>query len=69
MLHNQSALKHLTECGMEMMFFVPPEKRMDVVRALNRFEGQVSNCHFTKYDTRPSLVRLHQRVRSLPSLN
>jgi D-glycero-alpha-D-manno-heptose-7-phosphate kinase len=34
-----------------MMFFVPPEKRMDVVRALNRFEGQVSNCHFTKYGT------------------
>lgn len=32
-----------------MMFFVPPEKRMDVVRALSRFEGQVSNCHFTKY--------------------
>ena len=34
-----------------MMFFVPPEKRMDVVRALNRFEGQVSNCHFTKHGT------------------
>lgn len=34
-----------------MMFFVPPEKRMDVVRSLNRFEGQVSNCHFTKYGT------------------
>jgi D-glycero-alpha-D-manno-heptose-7-phosphate kinase len=31
-----------------MMFFVPPDKRMDVIRALNRFEGQVSNCHFTK---------------------
>jgi D-glycero-alpha-D-manno-heptose-7-phosphate kinase len=31
-----------------MMLFVPPDKRMDVIRALNRFEGQVSNCHFTK---------------------
>ena len=34
-----------------MMFFVPPDKRMDVVRALNRFEGQVRNCHFTKHGT------------------
>lgn len=34
-----------------MLFFVPTEKRMDVVRALNRFEGQVSNCHFTKHGT------------------
>jgi D-glycero-alpha-D-manno-heptose-7-phosphate kinase len=34
-----------------MMFFVPTERRMDVVRALNRFEGQVSNCHFTKHGT------------------
>lgn len=34
-----------------MMFFVPPEKRMDVIRTLNGFEGQVSNCHFTKYGT------------------
>jgi D-glycero-alpha-D-manno-heptose-7-phosphate kinase len=32
-----------------MMFFVPPEKRMDVVRALEGFNGQVSNCHFTKH--------------------
>jgi D-glycero-alpha-D-manno-heptose-7-phosphate kinase len=31
-----------------MMFFVPPEKRMNVVRTLNTFNGQVSNCHFTK---------------------
>lgn len=31
-----------------MMFFVPPEKRMNVVRALNNYDGQVSNCHFTK---------------------
>jgi len=34
-----------------MMFFVPPDKRMDVIRALNRFDGQVSNCHFTKHGT------------------
>ena len=34
-----------------MMFFVPPEKRMDVIRILNTFEGQVSNCHFTKHGT------------------
>lgn len=34
-----------------MMFFVPPEKRMDVIRILNSFEGQVSNCHFTKHGT------------------
>jgi D-glycero-alpha-D-manno-heptose-7-phosphate kinase len=34
--------------GGYMMFFVPPDKRMDVVRALARFNGQVSNCHFTK---------------------
>lgn len=32
-----------------MMFFVPPERRMDVVRVLNGFDGQVSNCHFTKH--------------------
>lgn len=32
-----------------MLFFVPPERRMDVVRTLNTFSGQVSNCHFTKY--------------------
>jgi len=31
-----------------MMFFVPTEKRMDVIRRLNLFEGgHVSNCHFT----------------------
>ena len=32
-----------------MLFFVPTEKRMDVIRALNSFGGQVSNCHFTKH--------------------
>lgn len=34
-----------------MWFFVPTEKRMDVVRTLNGFSGQVSNCHFTKHGT------------------
>ena len=34
-----------------MIFFVPPEKRMDVIRTLNSFEGQVSNCNFTKHGT------------------
>lgn len=34
-----------------MMFFCPPERRMDVVRKLNCFEGVVSNCHFTKNGT------------------
>lgn len=32
-----------------MMFFMPPEKRMDVIRALEHFKGQISNCHFTKH--------------------
>lgn len=34
-----------------MLFFVPTERRMDVIRALYKFEGQVSNCHFTKHGT------------------
>lgn len=34
-----------------MWFFVPTEKRMDVIRTLNSFGGQVSNCHFTKLGT------------------
>jgi D-glycero-alpha-D-manno-heptose-7-phosphate kinase len=34
-----------------MLFFVPTERRMDVIRALHRFNGLVSNCHFTKYGT------------------
>jgi len=34
-----------------MLFFVSTERRMDVIRSLNRFEGQVSNCHFTKHGT------------------
>jgi len=34
-----------------MMFFVPTEHRMQVIRALSEFRGQASNCHFTKYGT------------------
>jgi D-glycero-alpha-D-manno-heptose-7-phosphate kinase len=30
-----------------MLFFVPTNKRMDLIRKLNKFNGQVSNCHFT----------------------
>jgi D-glycero-alpha-D-manno-heptose-7-phosphate kinase len=33
------------------MFFVPTERRMDVIRTLKQFDGQVSNCHFTKNGT------------------
>lgn len=32
-----------------MMFFVPPDRRMKLIRTLSSFEGQVSNCHFTKH--------------------
>lgn len=31
-----------------MMFFVPCDNRMNVLKTLSSFEGQVSNCHFTK---------------------
>ncbi len=31
-----------------MLFFVPTEGRMDVIRSLEKFDGQVRNCHFTK---------------------
>jgi D-glycero-alpha-D-manno-heptose-7-phosphate kinase len=34
-----------------MMFFVRPDRRMDVSRALDQFDGQISNCHFTKHGT------------------
>jgi D-glycero-alpha-D-manno-heptose-7-phosphate kinase len=34
-----------------MMFYVRPERRLDVIRALNRFDGQVSYCHFTENGT------------------
>lgn len=34
-----------------MWFFVPTEMRMNVIRTLNGFGGQVSNCHFIKHGT------------------
>ena len=34
-----------------MWFFVPAETRMAVIRTLNSYGGQVSNCHFTKNGT------------------
>ena len=34
-----------------MMLLVDPVRRMDVVRALQRTQGQISMCHFTKYGT------------------
>jgi D-glycero-alpha-D-manno-heptose-7-phosphate kinase len=35
--------------GGYMVFFVPPDRRMDVCRALGRFPGVTSNCHFTEH--------------------
>lgn len=32
-----------------MLFYVRPTHRMNVIRTLSGFEGQVSNCHFTKH--------------------
>lgn len=32
-----------------MVFFAPPDKRMEVIRSLSRFDGQVGNCHFTRH--------------------
>lgn len=43
-----------------MWFFVPTERRMSVIRALNTFEGQVSNCHFTKNGAQA--WRVHETV-------
>jgi D-glycero-alpha-D-manno-heptose-7-phosphate kinase len=34
-----------------MMFFVLPDRRMDVIRTLQRFGGEVGNCNFTKHGT------------------
>ena len=34
-----------------MMMLVDPVRRMDVMRALERTQGQVFTCHFTKYGT------------------
>jgi D-glycero-alpha-D-manno-heptose-7-phosphate kinase len=48
-----------------MLFFVPPEKRMEVIRALNKYDGQVSNCHFTKHGTQAWRVN----TRELKDIN
>lgn len=40
-----------------MLFFVPPESRMNVVRSLGQFDGQISNCHFTKNGTQAWSVK------------
>ena len=32
-----------------MVFFVSPARRMEVIRSLRRFDGLVSNCHFTRH--------------------
>ena len=38
--------------GGVMMFFVDPERRMQVSRALERYgKGQVLTCHFTQHGT------------------
>jgi D-glycero-alpha-D-manno-heptose-7-phosphate kinase len=34
-----------------MFFFVPTDRRMDVIRTLNRYEGHISSAHFTKHGT------------------
>lgn len=34
-----------------MMFFVRPDRRMEVIRMLKSFDGEVGNCHFTKNGT------------------
>jgi D-glycero-alpha-D-manno-heptose-7-phosphate kinase len=34
-----------------MMFFVDPDRRMDVMHRLASFDGRVVNCHFTKLGT------------------
>jgi D-glycero-alpha-D-manno-heptose-7-phosphate kinase len=45
-----SGLRGLVGGGF-MMFFVPPDRRMEVIHKLGEYDGQVSNCHFTKYGT------------------
>jgi len=34
-----------------MLFYVPSERRMNVIRCLDQFSGQISNCHFTNFGT------------------
>ncbi|WP_338844825.1 dehydrogenase [Massilia sp. W12] len=37
--------------GGHMIFFVKPERRIELIQALKNFNGQVNNCNFTKYGT------------------
>ncbi len=32
-----------------MLFFVPSDKRMNLINVLKQFDGQIDNCHFTKH--------------------
>jgi len=43
--------------GGYMMFFTPPEKYMNVVKALSEFGGVVTNCRFTKTGTQAWTIR------------
>lgn len=37
--------------GGHMIFFVKPERRVDLIRTLQNFTGQINNCNFTKHGT------------------
>lgn len=37
--------------GGYMLFFVPPVKRLDVIRELSKFNGAVESCQFTSHGT------------------
>jgi D-glycero-alpha-D-manno-heptose-7-phosphate kinase len=50
--------------GGYMVFFVPPDRRMDVSRALARFQGVVSNCHFTDRGTQAWRTSVLERAGS-----
>jgi D-glycero-alpha-D-manno-heptose-7-phosphate kinase len=32
-----------------MLFFVPSDRKSNVISVLNKYPGQISNCHFTKH--------------------
>lgn len=37
--------------GGHMIFFVKPERRIELIRSLQKFNGQINNCNFTKFGT------------------
>lgn len=39
-----------------MMFYVPPHKRMDVIRALSKFPGELMNFHFTSHGAKSWVI-------------